>query len=328
MKIKSIITLLVSVIAFNGFADTFAVSEKEQTQMREEAENWIDDMPVGLQDRISDAVGHAMHGFYSEIGYFRNMADTAGINKYKVKIEDIKGGDYSDLSMRLYKSENKSDHQLPLLIYFHGGGWSVGSILTTDKFCRAVASEGKVMVVSVDYPLAPEHPYPAALKTCQSAIEFICRKAEEWGGTQKMISLGGDGAGGNLAYEVFQALPSSVKIRSLILYYPLLKTSGELIANNKREYGRGYGFDSRLWEAFTVAYNDKSTGLSKKVIPPTLLISAGRDIIIDEEKNFASGNKIVTYVEFEGALHGFITDGNQPTAFNKAVALTNSFLTR
>lgn len=305
-------------------ANNYSVSKEEQDKILEEAENWIDDMPAGLQDRLSDAVNHSMHGFGSEIEYFRNMADTTGIGQYSVLVRDIKGGTGSDINMRMYSSDSLKIK--PLLIYLHGGGWSIGSLATSDKFCRALASEGNVNVISMEYPLSPENPYPAALNKIVQGVEYIFTHAGDFKTETHEISLGGDGAGGNLALEAYLRLKENCPVKSLVLYYPLLQTSGELDRELRREFGRGYGFDSRLWEIFVNAY--KATDESQiKTLPPTLLISAGRDIVIDKEKEFSLQNSNVEYVEFSGALHGFLTDGHQPTAFKKTVELTDLFLT-
>lgn len=307
-------------------AENYNVTPKEQQQILEEADNWIDEMPDGLNDRLSDAVNHAMHGFYSEIELFRNAADTTNIGKYKVKVENLTGGKLGELSLRIYSA---TESTTPLFIYFHGGGWSLGSIETTDKFCRALASEGKVKIVSVEYALAPENPFPNGLKQCIDAVDYILTKSKEWHFDVNNVSLGGDGAGGNLALGTYSKIEGNDRIKSIVLYYPLINSSGTLDPASKREYGRGYGFDSRLWEAFIEAYKDNTTDLNKlETLPPTLLIGAGRDIIIEEERLFSKAFPGITYVLLEGAIHGFITDGHQPTAFNKAVALTDEFLTR
>ena len=325
---KLFTTLLVSAITFMGLADTFSLTKAEQQQILNEADNWIDNMPDGLQDRLSDAVNHAMKGFFSEAEYFRNFRDTVGIGEYKVNIKNFQGGLNANIPMRLYSPvKKKNTGKLPLLIYFHGGGWSLGSLDTSERFCRALASEGNIMVISVSYPMAPENPYPGALSICESAVEYLIAKAPEFDAESTKISLGGDGAGGNLALEVYRKLPSKTKINSLVLYYPILNVTGELNASDKRTYGRGYGFDSRLWEAFLTAYNGEDD-YSNKTLPPTLLISAGRDIIISDAKDFKSKHPQITLVEFTGAIHGFITDRQQKTAFKKAVSFTDRFLTR
>lgn len=201
----------------------------------------------------------------------------------------------------------------------------MGSPDNVERFCSALASEGNVTVVSVAYPLAPEHPYPVAGAGCAEVVEYISRHANEFGGKADNVSLGGDGAGGNLALQVYENLPEDIKIKSLVMYYPLIASEGELNSEDKRAYGRGYGFDSRLWEAFTEAYGGKDVNIQKG-LPPTLLISAGRDIVVRQGKELAKKDSAITVVEFEGAIHGFITDNRQPTAFAKAVELTDTFL--
>lgn len=329
---RGIILIFAAIFFLGGSAaknisakSSYSLTAKEQKQILEEAENWIDDMPEGMNDRLSDAVAHALHGFYSEVNYFRNYADTTGIDKYKVTVKDINGGRNEDIQMRLYSAGTAKE--TPLLIYIHGGGWSIGSIKVSDKYCRALASTGKVKVVSVEYPMAPDHPYPAAINKCAEAVEYIAGKSAQWDFSPTKISLGGDGAGGNIAIEVYQKLQGKERIKSLVLYYPLLEKSGTLDAKSKREYGRGYGFDSRLWESFVQAYNGGNTNYPA-TLPPTLMISAGRDIIIDQEKSFANAYSVIELVQFDGALHGFITDGHQPTAFKKAAEITELFLTK
>ena len=323
--IKNIILFFVSALAFGAYAESFSLSPGEIKQIDREAEDWIDDMPEGLQDRLSDAVSHALRGFYSEISYIRNLSDTTDLNSFSVDIKDIKGGVNSDIPMRFYSADDGKEKSL--FIYLHGGGWSLGSIGIGDRFCKALASKGNVKVISVEYPLAPEHPYPAAINTCLDAVRFILENSKNLIGEVRKISLGGDGAGGNLALECFSRMNSSEEISSLVLFYPLISTANDLDPESKKLYGRGYGFDSRLLEVFTEAYNE-ATQSEIKNLPPTLLISAERDIIIKEEKEFSSKNPEIIYVEFPGALHGFITDGHQNAAFNKAVELADIFLSK
>lgn len=320
-------TIIVSAITLSVFADTFSLSKIEISQMQKEADNWIDEMPDGLQDRLSDAVNHAMRGFFSEIEEIRNIKDTIGLGKYEVDVKNLQGGLNSNVPMKIYKGKRtKNSIGLPVLIYFHGGGWSLGSIEVAERFCRALASEGNVVVIAMSYPKAPENPYPAALDYCVPAVEWIYGKVKEWGGDPMKVSLGGDGSGGNLALAVYEKLPMQFKIKSLAIFYPIINPEGELNVMNKRNFGRGYGFDSRLWESFITAYKGEDLDKRKK-LPSILLISAGRDIIISDEKEFAEKNPSVKYIEFTEAIHGFITDGHQKTAFNKAVEFTDEFLT-
>lgn len=331
--------MILSVIAFMAFADSFSVSPQLQSQMLKEADDWIDDMPVGLHDRLSDAIYHSLQGFNGEVEGLRQLKDTTGLSDYQVIVENVKG----DIPMRLYKSDISTPETspLPLLIYFHGGGWSLGSIEMSDRFCRALVSKGGVRVLSVDYPLAPEHPYPAAVDFCEKAIDFVTKNAVNYGSSPELVSIGGDGAGGNLALSAFIKNPEKFKsLRSIVLFYPLLEVTQPLDKDSKRKFGRGHGLDSRLWEAFVAGYLNKADTDGADFIldpltspdniwenlPPVLLISAGRDIIIDREIELSKKTQAINYVNFEGAIHGFITDNHQPSAFNKAVEITSAFL--
>lgn len=317
--------MLMTVGVFNALAVVYNLTPAEQQKILNEADDWIDEMPDGLQDRLSDAINHAERGFYSELGRFRNLADTSNRNQYQVIVNNFQGGAYSDIPMRIYRPKKMNKRPMPLLVYYHGGGWSLGNLNTSDKFCRALASYGNVLIISVDYMLAPEKPYPAGGEQAFNALSYIFSHAEQWGSRKDLISIGGDGAGGNIALYVYSRIPETVKLKSMVLYYPLLSADGKTDAQNKRAFGKGYGLDSRLLESFASAYRGKeiTTG---KILPPTLLIGAGRDIIISDIQDFSRQNE-VTYVEMEGAIHGFITDGHQKTAFNKAVDITDMFLT-
>ncbi|MCH5228829.1 MAG: alpha/beta hydrolase fold domain-containing protein [Muribaculaceae bacterium] len=326
MKITRILLSLILSATLNiGVADNFTVSDEIQTRIQEEAEDWMDNMQDGIQDRMSDAVNHAIHGFYTELDYFRNYSDTTGINKYKTKVREIPFGNSVPSPMFFYYTEENIDTLKPLLIYFHGGGWVLGSHILSDKFCRALASDGKINVISIDYPLSPEKVYPTAIDVSEASVNYITEHASEFGSSKNLISLGGDGAGGNIAIMTYQRLANRSEIKSMVLYYPLIKAEGRLNQEMKKQFGRGYGFDSRLWEVFVEAYKGKSLP-DDITLPPTLLISAGRDIIIEEQKEFVATIKNVTYVEFPYGLHGFITDNHQTTAFETAVVLTEKFL--
>ena len=113
---------------------------------------------------------------------------------------------------------------LPLLVYFHGGGWVLGGIGSCARFCAELAAAGHVLVLAADYRLAPEHPFPQGLDDCMRAVETALRRASEWGGSPERVSVGGDSSGGNLALAVAlrrraEGLPP---LRSLVLFYPVV----------------------------------------------------------------------------------------------------------
>jgi acetyl esterase len=94
------------------------------------------------------------------------------------------------------------DGRRPVLVYYHGGGWTLGSLATYDSLCRALARSCGGLVVAVDYRLAPEHPFPAAVKDAHLALEWVARNADDLGGDARRLAVGGDSAGGTLATVV------------------------------------------------------------------------------------------------------------------------------
>lgn len=359
---KHVIALLgLGMIATCGFAKVpkkLLPTEKEKIAFLNEADDFIDEMAEGLQDRQCDAVLHAMRGQTRELANVRMSRIEEITYSNNVRVKDIVGdGSARGIKMRLYQPKEADDKKLPLLVYFHGGGWTIGSINSCADFCDALASGGKAMVLAVDYSLAPENPFPSGLMNCVSAVEYAEEHVEEWGGSRSMISLGGDSSGGNLAISTalyLQEQDRSVDLKSLVLFYPVVKAYADGSASWK-EYSRGYGLDARLMNSFNEAYVSSVTnvgvsGVDKDnqdvhnplispaeaeksklaKLPPVLIIGAERDILFDQGKEFAdvlkrTGND-VEHIEFPGAIHLFITVKGQPTAFAKSVDLTNTFL--
>lgn len=327
---------------------------QEKIQMLNEADDFIDAIPEGQQDRQADAVLHALQGSSIELQQVRQSRDAAPKYSGGVEVKEIcpLSGDARGVNMRLYRPKESEGKELPLLIYFHGGGWTFGSLNSCASFCDALASSGKVEVLSVDYSLAPESPFPRGLSDCIAATEYAFANSSELGTSPALISLGGDSSGGNLALATalyFAENNTENEIRSLALYYPVVSLENEN-AGSWKEYSRGYGLDKRLMEAFIKAYDDKGKAsemlgeISKNVLkspagastellaklPPMMLITAERDILADQCGAFAQKAKgagvDIQSVQFPGAVHLFITVPGQPTAFKKAVSLTADYL--
>lgn len=329
-------------------------TEKEKTAFLDEADDFLDALPDGYQDRQGDAVLHALRGQTAELQNVRMSRNAASLSSDKVETEDLLGtGAARGIKMRLYRNKGKDGEKLPLLIYLHGGGWTFGSIHSCGSFCMRLAETGDVNVLAVDYRLAPENPYPSGLMDCVSAVEYAFAHAEEWGCSPQRISIGGDSSGGNLALATAMYMEDSElkdKIRSLVLFYPVLKSYPDKSASWKR-YSRGYGLDSRLMESFIEAYlNAPADGGSSvksdakeamvspaeasdeqiSKLPPILIVGAERDILYDQGKEFAArlkgkGND-AEHITFPGAVHLFITVEGQPTAFNKSISITSAYL--
>lgn len=137
--------------------------------------------------------------------------------------KDVK---FRDVPVRIYQPKAPSAGRRKGIIYFHGGGWVMGSICTHDKICCDFARESESVVVSVGYRLAPENKYPAQLDDCLAAATHFLESAEDHGVDPAQVIVAGDSAGGNLAAAVCQVLsgrPGLPKVRAQILIYPLLQ---------------------------------------------------------------------------------------------------------
>lgn len=329
---KTIVFSLACLIASSGFMN--AQTSVSDSLMRVEADAFIGGLPAGLQSSQKDAILQAIEGDYVVLNNVRHGRNSTPPVREGVATRDISP------TLRLYGPEGV-DGALPLLIYFHGGGWTIGSINSCARFCQEVAASGKARVLAVDYRLAPEFPYPAGLEDCRGAVGFALENVEDIGADADRVFVGGDSSGGNLALAT--ALSDGEACRRLagvVCFYPVTKAYADGSASWD-DYGAGYGLDADLMEAFNSAYighikgripgdvnvGDMSEG-SLGRLPRTLLVAAGRDILCDQGREFAMkvGARRLTRVEFPQAVHLFITVGGQPEAFRRAVELTVGFI--
>ena len=302
-----------------------------QEKMRIECDSFLARMPQGLQHRQSEAVKTAIKGNNRALEDIRN-----GRNSPPVLPEEEQA-DYNTPTLCLYRPKTEDDTPRPILLYLHGGGWAFGSINSCARFCAAVARTSGCYVAALNYRLAPEHPFPAPLQDCIEAFRYLQSHAAEWGGDSTRISIGGDSAGGNLALATGLSIPD---VYSLIPIYPVTKIYTAPSASWNR-YATGYGCDAELLESFNTAYAGTeyqhplaSVALAADSqlvqLPPMLLISAGRDILYDQGKEWVeriqSLNKKIDHLVFPTATHLFITVPGQPTAFDRAVQSVSAYL--
>lgn len=336
---KKLFTLvLLSLLASAAFA---GISRQKHERMLMEADSFINAMPPGLQDGQSTAIERALYGDMSFLQKVRNVRNSSPEISDGVKVSDfLIPGSADSIPARLFVPEN-ANGKLPLLLYFHGGGWTIGSINSCSRFCDALAATGKAIVLAIDYRLAPEHPYPEPLDDCRSAYSWTLVNADKLGSAPGLVSVGGDSSGGNLALAV-AGTEGIAQPCSLVLFYPVTKAFADG-SSSWNDYGSGYGLDSRLMDSFNRAYTSRLTeeerntpaispALGKCKLPPVLFVAAGRDILFDQGKEFCDGLRQcgtrLQREEFPGAVHLFITVPGQATAFAEAVDLTAKFLAR
>jgi acetyl esterase len=237
------------------------------------------------------------------------------------------------IPVRLYQPFDRKmarDDRLPVLVYYHGGGWTLGSLTTYDSLCRALARGMGTLVVSVDYRLAPEHPFPAAVEDAHLALEWVARNANEFGGDAGRIAVGGDSAGGALATVVARrARREQLPIAFQALFYPATDLS-RTDSLSFQQYGQGHWLTTAAIETFRGFYvaderdwchPDASPLLALddelRMLAPAFIMTAGCDPLRDQG---------LAYAERLSALGVPVTYRLEPEMIHACLNLFNSSL--
>ena len=246
-------------------------------------------------------------------------------------------GPRGDIALRLYRPLGSAQQdRLPVLVYYHGGGWVIGDLDTHDVLCRQLANGSGCAVVAVDYALGPELRFPAAVDDSLAATYWVARNAQALGLDPARLAVGGDSAGGNLAAVVALAArdAADLPITFQLLIYPATDQrrgtashqsngQGYLLTQDTIRYFHDHYFGGAEhdldWRASPLLHPDL------RGLPPALLLTAGFDPLRDEGLHYShalseAGNR-VTHVCFERQIHGFITMGRAIDEANAAVAL-------
>jgi acetyl esterase len=207
------------------------------------------------------------------------------------------------------------------LVFFHGGGWVTGGIHTHDHLCRTITRDADVVVVSVDYRLAPEHPFPAGVDDADAATIWVSEAADRLGIDRMRLGVGGDSSGGNLA-AVIARRPRDRGQPGLafqVLLYPV--TDAGLDTPSYLENAEGYLLtkDSMAWywNLYSPGPNDRFDpdasplrALDLSGLPRALVISAEYDPLRDEAEQYArrleEAGVPVRHTRYAGMIHGFI----------------------
>jgi acetyl esterase len=205
----------------------------------------------------------------------------------------------------------------PLLVYYHGGGWVLGSLRTSASLCRYLALTAQVRVLSVSYRLAPEHPFPAAVHDARAAYDFAVQNARQLGATSAAIAVGGDSAGANLATVV--AASNAPRPAFALLLYPRVDLTAR--RRSRDLFGSGYLLTDRSITELERRYlhprhaaDPRASVLLNRDLsdfPPTYLSTAGFDPLRDEGNEFAAqliaAGAPVMHREHEDLIHGYAT---------------------
>lgn len=246
-------------------------------------------------------------------------------------------GPGGDLPIRVYRPSAAAPKALlPALVYLHGGGWVLGNIESHDQICRYLARDAGIAVVSVDYRLAPEHPFPAAYDDAVAALAWVAREGASIGVDGHLLAVGGDSAGGNLAAAaaLWARDEGAVKLRLQLLVYPVV----DCVANTGSYHrcAEGYLLTRGAMEWFFDAYlpgvADRTDWRASPLrarslagLPPALVVTAGFDPLRDEGRMFAerlqNEGTTAEAVDFGGMIHGFLGMPAILPASRRALAL-------
>jgi acetyl esterase len=253
-------------------------------------------------------------------------------------------GPHGTIPVRLYRPlGSMADALLPVLVYFHGGGWVIGDLDTHDVLCRELANGAGCAVASVDYRMGPEHRFPAAVDDVLAATRWVRREATALRLDASRLAVGGDSAGGNLAAVAAIAARDAgdLPIALQLLIYPATDMrrghpshqangQGYLLTRDTMAYFHDHYIDDARhdldWRASPLLHADLSG------LPPALVLTAGYDPLRDEglayaEALTAAGNR-AAYVCFDRQIHGFITMGKVLDEAGTAIALCTAELRR
>jgi len=251
-------------------------------------------------------------------------------------------GPAGPIPARLYRplQLRQRDGLAPALLYFHGGGWVIGDLDTHDVVCRTLAASGELLVISVDYRLAPEHKFPAAVDDAIAATEWIARSARDLGIDPARVAVGGDSAGGNLtAISCLHARDTGLSIAGQVLIYPATDFAMShpshhdpdtyvLLTGPAIRWFRDHYFNSLADGGSWKASPARAATLAG--LPPTIVLTAGADPLHDEGREFAARLKAagvsVEYRTYPGQFHGFVTMGKLLPKAGEALAEISGWL--
>ncbi len=259
---------------------------------------------------------------------FAALAATPGEDVASTTDQVVEGSGGS-FGVRVYRPLGTTpDETLPVLVWFHGGGFVIGDLETAHSQCCALANEARVAVVSVDYRLAPEHPFPAAVDDAFDAVAWVADHAAELHVDAGRVAVGGDSAGGNLAAVVSQMAKAAggPSIAFQLLVYPV--TDLAMRHPSHAENGEGYFLTHDMMVWFTHQYLGGRDISNPRVspllaadlsgLPPALVITAEFDPLRDEGEEYAAklaqAGGTVEQVRYDGEIHGFFDLDSFPDA--------------
>lgn len=284
----------------------------------------------------------ARDGYRALSAMFGAVPEVAAVEDHRLPCPD------RDIPVRIYRPEGGGP--FGVLVFYHGGGWVIGDLDTHDRECRLLCSGAGCLVVSVDYRLAPEHPFPAAVDDAFAALQWIGRNAAEIGGDPGRIAVGGDSAGGNLS-AVMALLARDAGGPALcyqLLVYPAVdarengdyrsrvkNADGPFLTQAAMDYFTGHYLGGKGAEGSREDFRvSPLLAESHRDLPPTLLVTAEFDPLRDEGEAYArrleASGVPVRLHRYDGMPHVFfqlspILDAGKQLIDEASAALREAF---
>lgn len=245
-----------------------------------------------------------------------------------------------EIPIRLYWPLD-ADGKLPGLVFSHGGGWVIGTLDNYDSLCHLLANAGRCVVVSVDYRLAPEHRFPAAVEDAHTATVWVGKHAEELSIDPDRIVVGGDSAGGNLAAAtcLMARDRNSVEIAAQVLVYPITDFSFDRPSYEENADGYFLTRDSMkwFWEQYLPNTTERADPRCSPLraesladLPPAFVLTTRYDVLRDEGMAYADrleeSGVAVTRDEYDSMIHGFLRRTDIYDKANQAVRRIGAFV--
>lgn len=262
----------------------------------------------------------------------RDMLNVAWPEPRQYRTFEVMGGD-GPIRARAY--DYAPAPARPTLVYYHGGGFTFGDLDSHDQLCRRLAKAGDLRVISVEYRLAPEAPFPAAVEDAWASLADILGRAEELGADRTRIGVGGDSAGANLAAVTARraAIEGAPAIRHQLLFYPVTQSVGSTPSREK--FAEGYFLTRESMDWFDGHYlpsgvdrTDPRISPLLHAVPenlaPALVITAGFDPLLDEGRDYAEALQKAgvscRHVDYPDQIHGFMSFCNFSSVAEEAIA--------
>jgi acetyl esterase len=267
----------------------------------------------------------------------RALDEHARVLAFGLPIGAVRNFTIAGRPARLYTPRSRiTASATPTMVYFHGGFHTYGGLRSHDGALRFLAENAGIQVLAIDYRLAPEHPFPAGLDDCVTALRWVAAHPQDVGADPARLAVGGDSAGGNLAAATTQLLADEIPLAFQLLVYPV--TDFAELSDSRLSLGEGFYLTqtaiAQAMERYVPDPEQRSDprasvlhGTISAKTPPTLVVTAGFDPLRDEGAAYAEKLSLAEipteHMEFGDMIHGFFnqaTYGRRAPGYNREIA--------